>query len=112
MIFVVSTTGQGDTPDSMKVYWDSILNIKNWRSSAVVVSCMVIYFTFPNSSFVLQAFWKFLLQRNLSQRWLEGVHYAVFGLGDSCYQKYNVLISFFILFGKLRYFISTNPVYI
>ena len=36
MIFVVSTTGQGDTPDSMKVYCDSILNIKkNWRSSGV-----------------------------------------------------------------------------
>ncbi|KAK7850984.1 nadph-dependent diflavin oxidoreductase 1 [Quercus suber] len=53
IIFVVSTTGQGDTPDSMKV------------------------------------FWKFLLQRNLSKHWLEGVRYAVFGLGDSGYQKYN-----------------------
>lgn len=53
MIFVVSTTGQGDTPDPMK------------------------------------AFWIYLLQRNLSQHWLKGVHYAVFGLGDSGYQKYN-----------------------
>ncbi|KAF5457435.1 hypothetical protein F2P56_021536 [Juglans regia] len=53
VIFVASTTGQGDTPDSMKV------------------------------------FWRFLLQRNLSKHWLEGVHYAVFGLGDSGYQKYN-----------------------
>ncbi|CAH9072609.1 unnamed protein product [Cuscuta europaea] len=53
VIFVVSTTGQGDTPDSMKV------------------------------------FWRFLLQRNLSQSWLKGVKYAVFGLGDSSYQKYN-----------------------
>ncbi|XP_019189066.1 PREDICTED: NADPH-dependent diflavin oxidoreductase 1 isoform X2 [Ipomoea nil] len=53
VVFVVSTTGQGDTPDSMKV------------------------------------FWRFLLQRNLSQIWLEGVNYAVFGLGDSSYQKYN-----------------------
>ncbi|XP_041007618.1 NADPH-dependent diflavin oxidoreductase 1 isoform X2 [Juglans microcarpa x Juglans regia] len=53
VIFVVSTTGQGDTPDSMKV------------------------------------FWRFLLQRNLSKHWLEGIHYAVFGLGDSGYQKYN-----------------------
>ncbi|KAK8604977.1 hypothetical protein V6N13_082438 [Hibiscus sabdariffa] len=53
VIFVVSTTGQGDTPDSMKV------------------------------------FWRFLLQRNLGSHWLEGVHYAVFGLGDSGYQKYN-----------------------
>ncbi|XP_050262835.1 NADPH-dependent diflavin oxidoreductase 1-like [Quercus robur] len=53
IIFVVSTIGQGDTPDSMKV------------------------------------FWKFLLQRNLSKHWLEGVRYAVFGLGDSGCQKYN-----------------------
>ncbi|KAL5974498.1 multidrug-resistance type transporter [Asimina triloba] len=53
VIFIVSTTGQGDTPDSMKV------------------------------------FWRFLLQRNLSRQWLEGLHYAVFGLGDSGYQKYN-----------------------
>ncbi|KMZ73527.1 hypothetical protein ZOSMA_146G00010 [Zostera marina] len=53
IIFVVSTTGQGDIPDSMKV------------------------------------FWKFLLQKNLSSVWLSGVHYAVFGLGDSGYQKYN-----------------------
>nr|GMC67072.1 NADPH-dependent diflavin oxidoreductase 1 [Ipomoea batatas] len=57
VVFVVSTTGQGDTPDSMKV------------------------------------FWRFLLQRNLSQIWLKGVNYAVFGLGDSSYQKYNVMIS-------------------
>ncbi|THU69024.1 hypothetical protein C4D60_Mb08t09990 [Musa balbisiana] len=54
VIFVVSTTGQGDIPDSMKV------------------------------------FWRFLLQRNLSNQWLEGLHYAVFGLGDSGYQKYNL----------------------
>ncbi|KAM5580970.1 NADPH-dependent diflavin oxidoreductase 1 [Rosa sericea] len=53
VIFVVSTTGQGDTPDSMK------------------------------------GFWKYLLQRNLSRQWLEGLNYAVFGLGDSGYQKFN-----------------------
>ncbi|CAI9110692.1 OLC1v1010760C1 [Oldenlandia corymbosa var. corymbosa] len=53
VIFVVSTTGQGDVPGAMK------------------------------------GFWRFLLQRNLSKQWLEGVDYAVFGLGDSSYQKYN-----------------------
>ncbi|KAJ4780650.1 NADPH-dependent diflavin oxidoreductase 1 [Rhynchospora pubera] len=53
VIFVVSTTGQGDPPDTMKV------------------------------------FWRFLLKRNLGSSWLEGLHYAVFGLGDSGYQKYN-----------------------
>ncbi|XP_030482770.2 NADPH-dependent diflavin oxidoreductase 1 isoform X1 [Cannabis sativa] len=53
VVFFVSTTGQGDTPDSMK------------------------------------GFWKYLLQRNLSHHWLEGLPYSVFGLGDSGYQKYN-----------------------
>ncbi|GFY86798.1 hypothetical protein Acr_05g0004370 [Actinidia rufa] len=53
VVLVVSTTGQGDAPDSMKM------------------------------------FWRKLLQRNLTQHWLEGVRYAVFGLGDSGYQKYN-----------------------
>ncbi|KAL5787436.1 hypothetical protein ACOSP7_004385 [Xanthoceras sorbifolium] len=53
VIFVVSTTGQGDVPDSMK------------------------------------GFWRFLLQKTLSKHWLKGVHYAVFGLGDSGYQKFN-----------------------
>ncbi|KAL4568907.1 hypothetical protein LXL04_024525 [Taraxacum kok-saghyz] len=53
VIFVVSTTGQGDTPNPMK------------------------------------AFWTFLLQRSLGQQWLKNTHYAVFGLGDSGYQKYN-----------------------
>ncbi|RWW72919.1 hypothetical protein BHE74_00019244 [Ensete ventricosum] len=37
----------------------------------------------------IHVFWRFLLQRNLSNQWLEGLHYAVFGLGDSGYQKYN-----------------------
>ncbi|RDY13657.1 Protein SWEETIE, partial [Mucuna pruriens] len=63
VIFVVSTTGQGDTPDSMKV------------------------------------FWRYLLQRNLGQHWLKGVLYAVFGLGDSSYQKYN----FFVLDKTLHF---------
>ncbi|KAL1566586.1 multidrug-resistance type transporter [Salvia divinorum] len=53
VILVVSTTGQGDNPDSMK------------------------------------GFWRFLLQKNLTEDWLKGVNYAVFGLGDSSYQKYN-----------------------
>nr|CAB3478212.1 unnamed protein product [Digitaria exilis] len=53
VVFVVSTTGQGDPPDSMKV------------------------------------FWRYLLRKDLGAQWLEGVHRAVFGLGDSGYQKYN-----------------------
>ncbi|KAK1320470.1 NADPH-dependent diflavin oxidoreductase ATR3 [Acorus calamus] len=53
VIFIVSTTGQGDPPDAMKV------------------------------------FWRYLLQKNLTRQWLEQVRYAVFGLGDSGYQKYN-----------------------
>ncbi|XP_073288972.1 NADPH-dependent diflavin oxidoreductase 1 isoform X3 [Primulina huaijiensis] len=37
----------------------------------------------------MKGFWRFLLQKNLSHGWLNGVCYAVFGLGDSSYQKYN-----------------------
>ncbi|PIN21818.1 NADP-dependent flavoprotein reductase [Handroanthus impetiginosus] len=37
----------------------------------------------------MKGFWRFLLQKNLTREWLKGVHYAVFGLGDSSYQKYN-----------------------
>ncbi|XP_044413989.1 NADPH-dependent diflavin oxidoreductase 1 [Triticum aestivum] len=54
MIFIVSTTGQGDPPDSMK------------------------------------NFWKYLLRNHLGARWLKGLHYAMFGLGDSSYREYNV----------------------
>ncbi|KAL5227681.1 hypothetical protein ABZP36_015946 [Zizania latifolia] len=54
VVFVMSTTGQGDPPDSMNL------------------------------------FWRYLLQKKLGARWLEGVRYAVFGLGDSGYQKYNL----------------------
>lgn len=53
VVFVVSTTGQGDSPDSFK------------------------------------EFWRFLLQRNLGNSWLQRLRFAVFGLGDSGYQKYN-----------------------
>ncbi|KAB2613690.1 NADPH-dependent diflavin oxidoreductase 1-like [Pyrus ussuriensis x Pyrus communis] len=37
----------------------------------------------------MKGFWKDLLQKNLSRQWLEGLRYAVFGLGDSGYQKFN-----------------------
>merc|ERR1712113_672877 len=53
VLFVTSTTGQGDPPDNMK------------------------------------SFWRFLLRRNLPKNSLIGLSYAVFGLGDSSYPKYN-----------------------
>jgi hypothetical protein len=31
-----------------------------------------------------------MLRKDLDRQWLEGIHHAVFGLGDSGYQKYNV----------------------
>uniref|UniRef100_A0ACD5TBF1 Uncharacterized protein n=1 Tax=Avena sativa TaxID=4498 RepID=A0ACD5TBF1_AVESA len=54
VVFVVSTMGQGDPPDSMK------------------------------------EFWKYLRRKHLGARWLERLHYAVFGLGDSSYGNYNL----------------------
>lgn len=49
----------------------------------------------------LKVFWRFLLQRNLSKNWLEGMSYAVFGLGDSSYQKYNVRKWFWFMLSEL-----------
>jgi len=53
VVFVVSTTGDGEAPQAMR------------------------------------ALWAFMLQRSLSSNSLQGVQTAVFGLGDSGYEKYN-----------------------
>ena len=53
VVFIVSTTGDGDVPTSMV------------------------------------SFWQFLLRKSLPADSLEGVSVAVFGLGDSGYDKYN-----------------------
>ncbi|XP_044266839.1 NADPH-dependent diflavin oxidoreductase 1 isoform X1 [Tribolium madens] len=53
VIFVCSTTGQGEEPDNMK------------------------------------QFWRFLLRRSLPTDSLVNLKYAVFGLGDSSYTKFN-----------------------
>ncbi|KAH9512454.1 NADPH-dependent diflavin oxidoreductase 1 [Bulinus truncatus] len=55
VVFVCSTTGQGDPPDNMK------------------------------------AFWKFLLRKDLPATSLTHMKFAVLGLGDSSYQKFNVV---------------------
>ncbi|KAK7487379.1 hypothetical protein BaRGS_00021341 [Batillaria attramentaria] len=53
VVFVCATTGQGDPPDNMKM------------------------------------FWRFIMRRNLPGNSLAGVSFAVLGLGDSSYQKFN-----------------------
>mmetsp|Transcript_4867 Transcript_4867/g.7366 ORF Transcript_4867/g.7366 Transcript_4867/m.7366 type:complete len:605 (+) Transcript_4867:433-2247(+) len=53
VVFVVATTGDGDVPDNMKL------------------------------------FWRFLLRKGLPPDILSSLRFAVFGLGDSSYAKYN-----------------------
>ncbi|ODQ54393.1 NADPH-dependent FMN and FAD containing oxidoreductase-like protein [Saitoella complicata NRRL Y-17804] len=53
VIFVASTTGQGDIPDNMKLFWPAIL------------------------------------RRSLPPTLLDHLSFALFGLGDSSYPKYN-----------------------
>uniref|UniRef100_A0A8D9DSL0 NADPH-dependent diflavin oxidoreductase 1 n=1 Tax=Cacopsylla melanoneura TaxID=428564 RepID=A0A8D9DSL0_9HEMI len=53
VVFVCSTTGQGDPPDNMR------------------------------------KFWKFLLRKNLPENSLQNMTFAVLGLGDSSYVKFN-----------------------
>lgn len=93
VIFVVSTTGQGDPPDSMKVKWKYLLLLFYFSGIEVIWWSQELIIFFPlGYLFILtmQAFWRFLLQKNLTNHWLNGVPYAVFGLGDSGYQKFNV----------------------
>jgi len=54
VIFVVSTTGQGEFPDNAR------------------------------------HFWRFMLRKSLASDSLTRLRFAVFGLGDSGYPKYNV----------------------
>ncbi|KFM56652.1 NADPH-dependent diflavin oxidoreductase 1, partial [Stegodyphus mimosarum] len=55
VVFVCSTTGNGEFPDNMK------------------------------------SFWKFLLRKNLPSNSLSHMYFCVFGLGDSSYEKFNVV---------------------
>lgn len=69
VIFVVATTGQGDPPDNMKV-----------RNSIN-----------PSTDNSMQKFWRFLLRKGLPSNALQGTQFAVFGLGDSSYPKFNFM---------------------
>ncbi|XP_064630444.1 NADPH-dependent diflavin oxidoreductase 1-like [Lineus longissimus] len=64
VVFVCSTTGQGDPPDNMKI------------------------------------FWRFILRKNLPLNSLKTLQFAVLGLGDSSYQKFNFIAK--ILHKRLR----------
>eukprot|EP00111_Clytia_hemisphaerica_P002252 TCONS_00006308-protein len=55
VVFVASTTGQGDPPDNMK------------------------------------KFWRFILRKDLPGSSLNGINFAVLGLGDSSYLKFNFI---------------------
>ena len=55
VIFIVSTTGDGETPTNMSISW------------------------------------KFLLQKSLGSTFLQKTKFAIFGLGDSSYDKYNAV---------------------
>ncbi|XP_048772680.2 NADPH-dependent diflavin oxidoreductase 1-like [Ostrea edulis] len=55
VVFVCATTGQGDPPDNMRV------------------------------------FWRFIMRKNLPNNSLSKMKFAVMGLGDSSYQKFNFI---------------------
>ena len=71
VFFVVSTTGDGDTPSSMK----SIL---------ILSDCF-----FLKRSCAILGFWNFLLKKSLDSSSLSSLSFSVFGLGDSSYEKFN-----------------------
>lgn len=48
----------------------------------------------------MKEFWKFLLRKNLPSHSLQSLQFAVFGLGDSSYAKYNYVSK--MLFNRLK----------
>lgn len=52
---------------------------------------------FPSN---MKEFWKFLLRKNLPPHSLQSLQFAVFGLGDSSYAKYNYVSK--MLFNRLK----------
>jgi len=71
VIFVCSTTGQGEVPDNMKVRLPEPFELK--------------FLADPSS----QTFWRRLLARTLPNHLLSKMKCAVFGLGDSGYVRFN-----------------------
>ncbi|XP_056841611.1 NADPH-dependent diflavin oxidoreductase 1-like, partial [Raphanus sativus] len=52
----------------------------------LIVFTFLVFFLITG---LLEEFWRFLLQRNLGNSWLQRLRFAVFGLCDSGYEKYN-----------------------
>ncbi|KAG5460468.1 MAG: flavoprotein-like protein [Olpidium bornovanus] len=84
VVFVCSTTGQGEEPDNMKVR-------RRPRSKCVVRGSWLVSANTHCCRFVSvsceQNFWRFLLRKGLSADALSSMDFAVFGLGDSSYEK-------------------------
>lgn len=58
-------------------------------SAAVEYAC-IVFMLQGDPPDNMRRFWKLLLRKNLPATILAGTNYAVFGLGDSGYVKYNV----------------------
>ncbi|KAG2313976.1 hypothetical protein Bca52824_017098 [Brassica carinata] len=94
VVFVVSTIGQGDSPDFLRVLEVSSSKKLGKLLVATTSLCSVWARVLEVSS-----------SKKLGKLWLQRLRFAVFGLGDSGYQKYNVsssASSCFAVFTKLE----------
>ena len=97
VIFVCSTTGQGEPPDNMKVSMKYTITCPNVFKVSVNSfeknRTINIYYTFSffvyNYFIHFQLFWRFIMRKNLPSSSLTDVQFGVLGLGDSSYAKYN-----------------------
>nr|VDD54856.1 unnamed protein product [Brassica oleracea] len=77
---------------ALKLNAEAVLHLSSPTTNSTRYSSLphedaILFVVSTTGSF--KEFWRFLLQRNLGNSWLQRVRFAVFGLGDSGYQKYN-----------------------
>lgn len=80
IVFVCSTTGDGEIPASMRTFWKFILRYDDaWLN--LYHGC-----TFTNFQKYIQT-----CRKSLPRNSLEDVNFCVFGMGDSGYDKFNAV---------------------
>ena len=75
-------------------YCCRIMGMEEYDSSILCDELLVIFFVSTTGDGEvptnMKSFWSFLLRRSLNSSYLSKLRFAIFGFGDSSYEKFNV----------------------